>query len=63
MVAVLNDRDQLGVGMPHGVFFRGAAEGEIRKGMLNEDLFEAVIGLPPNLDACFAWRFAEPDGV
>jgi type I restriction enzyme M protein len=49
MVAVLNDHGQLGVVMPHGVLFRGAAEGEIRKGMLQEDLFEAVIGLPPNL--------------
>jgi type I restriction enzyme M protein len=49
MVAVLNGTGQLGVVMPHGVLFRGAAEGEIRQGMLKEDLFEAVIGLPPNL--------------
>jgi type I restriction enzyme M protein len=35
--------------MPHGVLFRGAAEGEIRQGILTEDLVEAVIGLPPNL--------------
>jgi len=49
MVAVLNTTGQLGVVMPHGVLFRGAAEGEIRKGLLKEDLFEAVIGLPPNL--------------
>ena len=35
--------------MPHGVLFRGAAEGEIRKGILQEDLVEAVIGLPTNL--------------
>ena len=26
-----------------------AAEGKIRQGLLQEDLFEAVIGLPPNL--------------
>ena len=54
MVAVLNDRDpggQLGVVMPHGVLFRGAAEGRIRRGLLqeDEDLIEAVVGLPPNL--------------
>jgi type I restriction enzyme M protein len=29
--------------------FRGAAEGEIRKGILQEDLVEAVVGLPTNL--------------
>ena len=52
MVAVLNDRDpgcRLGVVMPHGVLFRGAAEGRIRRGLLQADIFEAVIGLPPNL--------------
>ena len=35
--------------MPHGVLFRGSAEGKIRQGLLQEDLFEAVIGLAPNL--------------
>ena len=49
MVAVLNTSGRLGVVMPHGVLFRGAAEGKIRQGLLREDLFEAVIGLPPNL--------------
>ena len=49
MVAVLNDTGRLGVVMPHGVLFRGGAEGKIRQGMLQEDLFEAVIGLAPNL--------------
>jgi type I restriction enzyme M protein len=49
MVAVLNAKGQLGVVMPHGVLFRGAAEGAIREGLLREDLFEAVIGLPANL--------------
>ena len=49
MVAVLNDAGRLGVVMPHGVLFRGSAEGRIRQGMLEEDLFEAVIGLAPNL--------------
>ena len=39
----------VGVVMPHGVLFRGAAEGDIRKGILQEDLVEAVIGLPSNL--------------
>ena len=49
MVAVLNAAGLLGVVMPHGVLFRGGAEGKIRQGMLREDLFEAVIGLAPNL--------------
>jgi type I restriction enzyme M protein len=49
MAAILNAKGQLGVVMPHGVLFRGAAEGAIREGMLREDLFEAVIGLPANL--------------
>ena len=49
MVAVLNTTGRLGVVMPHGVLFRGSAEGRIRKGLLQEDLFEAVIGLAPNL--------------
>ena len=48
MVAVLNAEGRLGVVMPHGVLFRGA-EGKIRQGLLHEDLFEAVIGLAPNL--------------
>ena len=35
--------------MPHGVLFRGGAEGKIRRGIVESDLFEAVIGLAPNL--------------
>lgn len=35
--------------MPHGVLFRGGKEHDIRKGFINDDLIEAVIGLPPNL--------------
>jgi type I restriction enzyme M protein len=49
MVATLNRSGMAGVVMPHGVLFRGAAEGEIRRGLLQDDLVEAVIGLPPNL--------------
>jgi type I restriction enzyme M protein len=49
MVATTNKTGMVGVVMPHGVLFRGAAEGEIRKGMLQEDLVEAIVGLPTNL--------------
>jgi len=49
MVATMNDKGMVGVVMPHGVLFRGASEGKIRKALLEEDLFEAIIGLPQNL--------------
>lgn len=49
MVATTNGTGMVGVVMPHGVLFRGAAEGDIRKGLLQEDLVEAVVGLPTNL--------------
>jgi type I restriction enzyme M protein len=49
MIATTDRTGMVGVVMPHGVLFRGAAEGEIRKGILQEDLVEAVVGLPPNL--------------
>lgn len=49
MVATTSRTGMVGVVLPHGVLFRGAAEGEIRKGLLHEDLVEAVIGLPTNL--------------
>ena len=49
MVAVLNGSGRLAVVMPHGVLFRGAAEGKIRRDLLRHDLFEAVIGLAANL--------------
>lgn len=35
--------------MPHGVLFRGGEEKKIRQRFLQEDLIEAVIGLPQNL--------------
>lgn len=40
---------RVGVVMPHGVLFRGGAEGKIRECLIKEDKLEAVIGLPPNL--------------
>jgi type I restriction enzyme M protein len=35
--------------VPHGVLFRGGSEGEIRKRLIDENLLDAVIGLPSNL--------------
>ena len=49
MIAVTNAIGMVGVVMPHGVLFRGGAEGKIRQGIVEADLFEAVIGLAPNL--------------
>lgn len=40
---------KVGVVVPHGVLFRGASEGRIRKQTIEENLLEAVIGLPANL--------------
>jgi len=40
---------RVGVVVPHGVLFRGAAEGKIRRRLIEENLLEAVIGLPSNL--------------
>jgi type I restriction enzyme M protein len=34
---------------PHGVLFRGAAEGIIRKRVIDENLLDAIIGLPENV--------------
>jgi len=49
MIASLNNNGMMGVVMPHGVLFRGSSEKDIRKGMLKDDLLEAVIGLPSGL--------------
>ena len=49
MIASLNQEGVMGVVVPHGVLFRGGAEGEIRRGILEDDLIEAVIGLPARL--------------
>jgi type I restriction enzyme M protein len=35
--------------VPHGVLFRGGAEGAIRKALIEENLLDAVVGLPANL--------------
>jgi type I restriction enzyme M protein len=40
---------RVGVVVPHGVLFRGGAEERIRKALIEENLLDAVIGLPPNL--------------
>lgn len=49
MIASLNSKGKLATVVPHGLLFRGGAEGKIRKAILEDDLFEAIIGLPQNL--------------
>ena len=40
---------RMGVVVPHGVLFRGASEGKIRKQLIDENLLDTVIGLPEKL--------------
>lgn len=49
MISTLNMRGKMAVVMPHGVLFRGGAEGRIRESLVRDDLIEAVVGLPANL--------------
>jgi type I restriction enzyme M protein len=40
---------RMAVVVPHGVLFRGAAEGRLRKQLIDENLLDVVIGLPEKL--------------
>lgn len=40
---------KVGVIVPHGVLFRGSHEGKIRQQLIDENLLDAVVGLPSNL--------------
>ncbi|HHQ4483326.1 TPA: type I restriction-modification system subunit M [Aeromonas veronii] len=40
---------RMGVVVPHGVLFRGSSEGKIRQALIDENLLDAVIGLPEKL--------------
>ncbi len=49
MLAMCREGGMVATVMPHGVLFRGGAEKGIRQKFVEEDLIEAIIGLPPNL--------------
>lgn len=55
MLASLSEHSPSGKGsrmivvVPHGVLFRGGAEGKIRSSLIADGLLDAVIGLPTNL--------------
>ncbi|HNW82952.1 MAG TPA: type I restriction-modification system subunit M [bacterium] len=45
----LEKEGRVSVVVPHGVLFRGAAEGRIRQKLIEDNILDAVIGLPGNL--------------
>lgn len=49
MLKSLADDGRMAVVLPHGTLFRGASEGIIRQRILEDNLIDAVIGLPENL--------------
>jgi type I restriction enzyme M protein len=49
MIASVSVGGRIAAVAPHGVLFRGAAEGRIRQRVVDENLLDAVIGLPENL--------------
>ena len=49
MIASMSANGRIAAVAPHGVLFRGAAEGRIRQRVIEENLLDAVIGLPENL--------------
>lgn len=50
MIEIARPREgRVAVVVPHGVLFRGGSEGRIRQKLIEENLLDAVIGLPANL--------------
>lgn len=49
MLYSLRSNGRMAAVVPHGVLFRGAAEGRIRQTVIEKNLLDAVIGLPANL--------------
>jgi type I restriction enzyme M protein len=47
--AAIEKEGRVALVAPHGVLFRGAAEGRIRQKLIEDNLLDAVIGLPSNL--------------
>ena len=50
MIESAHDKSgRVAVVVPHGVLFRGGAEGRIRQRLIEDNLLDAVVGLPANL--------------
>ena len=47
--AALEKEGRVAVVVPHGVLFRAGAEGRIRQKMIEDNILDAVVGLPGNL--------------
>lgn len=45
----LNKNGTMAIVLPHGVLFRGAAEGKIRETLIGKNYLDTIIGLPANL--------------
>ncbi|MBH0171499.1 type I restriction-modification system subunit M [Fictibacillus sp. 18YEL24] len=45
----LGQNGTMAIVLPHGVLFRGSAEGEIRERLLEKNYIDTIIGLPSNL--------------
>lgn len=49
LIKSMNENGRAGIVLPHGVLFRGGAEGRIREQFIRNDLIEAIIALPAKL--------------
>ena len=49
MLASLRPEGRAGIVVPHGILFRGGTEQSIRRGLVEDDVIEAIVALPPNL--------------
>lgn len=49
MIASLKPNGHMATIMPHGVLFRGGKEKLIRELLINDDIIEAIVSLPPGL--------------
>jgi type I restriction enzyme M protein len=45
----LRQSGTMAIVLPHGILFRGGAEGEIRKRLIDKNYIDTIIGLPSNL--------------
>ncbi|GGR61575.1 type I restriction-modification system subunit M [Deinococcus seoulensis] len=49
MIETTTSDGRVGVVVPHGALFRGGSEGQIRQQLIDENLVDAIVGLPVNL--------------
>ncbi len=49
LATAVEGKGRVGVVVPHGVLFRGGQEGKVREAVIQENLLDAVVGIPANL--------------